>query len=126
MTYFTSCKRLSWQITLTIINSDSAVVGNALNKEYATACDRLRNNRMILYPEKCKALILSRFCRVSPISSCPCLLKDQKYTARKLFTSIHKIQVHKRNIIRFGLKSVTYSVVTWNNVSDTIRYNFIL
>ena len=43
MTYFSSCKRLSWQITLTIISSDAAVLGNVLNKELAIVCDWLRN-----------------------------------------------------------------------------------
>ena len=31
----TLCKRLSWQISLSIISSDRAVVGNVLNKELA-------------------------------------------------------------------------------------------
>ena len=41
-------------------DSDSAVVENVVNKEIVVVCEWFRNNKMILNPEKCKALVLSR------------------------------------------------------------------
>ena len=37
-----------------------AVVEHVLNKELVVVCEWFRNNKMILNPEKCKALVLSR------------------------------------------------------------------
>ena len=55
-----------------IISSDPAVVGNVLNKELAIVCNQWRNNRMILNNGRARLW----FCRVSPKSSSPCLLKE--------------------------------------------------
>ena len=41
-------------------DTDPAVVEHTLNKELVVVCEWFRNNKMILNPEKCKALILSR------------------------------------------------------------------
>ena len=39
---------------------DPATVERVLNKELTVACDWFHNNKMVLNPEKCKALVLSR------------------------------------------------------------------
>ena len=41
-------------------DSDPAVVEHVVNKELVVVCEWFRNNKMILNPEKCKALVLSR------------------------------------------------------------------
>ena len=41
-------------------DSDPAVVEHVVNKELVDVCEWFRNNKMILNPEKCKALVLSR------------------------------------------------------------------
>ena len=41
-------------------DSDPAVVEHVINKELVVVCEWFRNNKMILKPEKCKALVLSR------------------------------------------------------------------
>ena len=41
-------------------DSDPAVVEHVVNKELVVVCGGFRNNKMILNPEKCKALVLSR------------------------------------------------------------------
>ena len=41
-------------------DTDPAVVEHVLNKELVVVCEWFRNNKMILNPEKCKALVLSR------------------------------------------------------------------
>ena len=41
-------------------DTDPAVVEHVVNKELVVVCEWFRNNKMILNPEKCKALVLSR------------------------------------------------------------------
>ena len=41
-------------------DTDPAAVEHVVNKELVVVCERFRNNKMILNPEKCKALFLSR------------------------------------------------------------------
>ena len=41
-------------------NTDPAVVEDVVNKELVVVCEWFRNNKTILNPEKCKALVLSR------------------------------------------------------------------
>ena len=41
-------------------DTDPAVVEHVLNMERVVVCEWFRNNKMILNPEKCKALVLSR------------------------------------------------------------------
>ena len=41
-------------------DTDPAVVEHVVNKELVVECEWFRNNKMILNPEKCKALVLSR------------------------------------------------------------------
>ena len=41
-------------------DSDPAVVEHVVNKELVVVCEWFRNNKMILNPQKCKALVLSR------------------------------------------------------------------
>jgi len=41
-------------------DSDPAVVEHVFNKELVVVCEWFRHNKMILNPEKCKALVLSR------------------------------------------------------------------
>ena len=41
-------------------DTDPAVVEHVLNKELVVVCEWFRNNKMILNPEKCEALVLSR------------------------------------------------------------------
>ena len=65
MTYFTSSKRRSGLTMLMIFSmyfadTDPAVVEHVVNKELAVLCEWFRNNKMILNPEKRKALVLSR------------------------------------------------------------------
>ena len=45
---------------LNFADTDPAVVEHVLNKELVVVCEWFRNNKMILNPEKCKALVLSR------------------------------------------------------------------
>ena len=40
--------------------TDPAVIEHVLNKELVVVCEWFRNNKMILNPEICKALVLSR------------------------------------------------------------------
>ena len=41
-------------------DTDPAIVEHVLNKELVVLCEWFRNNKMILNPEKCMALVLSR------------------------------------------------------------------
>ena len=41
-------------------DTDPAVVEHVVSKELVVVCEWFRNNKMILNPEKCKALVLSR------------------------------------------------------------------
>ena len=45
---------------LYFVDTDPAVVEHVLNMERVVVCEWFRNNKMILNPEKCKALVLSR------------------------------------------------------------------
>ena len=42
-------------------DTDPAVVEHVVNKELVVVCEWFRNNKMILNPEKCIALVLSLF-----------------------------------------------------------------
>ena len=45
---------------LYFVDTDPAVVEHVLNKELVMVCEWFRDNKMILNPEKCKALVVSR------------------------------------------------------------------
>ena len=45
---------------LYLADADPAIVEHVVNKELVVVCEWFRNNKMILNPEKCKALVLSR------------------------------------------------------------------
>ena len=41
-------------------DTDPAVVEHVVKKELVVVCERFRDNKMILNPEKCKAMVLPR------------------------------------------------------------------
>ena len=64
MTYFISSEaklsNYAYDDQLYFADTDPALVEHFLKTELVVVCEWFRNNKMILNPEKCKALVLSR------------------------------------------------------------------